>query len=250
MGKTIQLSGFPSDVSAHQVKVFLEQYTSGKTVYAIKIRQKSWDPRAYAIVQFTTIKDADFFTSLANKSLWAQITPCKVYFSGPEVNLSNRVLHHFHEYVNDFIRVSFVDEEWDKIYSTDLAPRTSSSVEDRRTGIYRRILSILRNGIVIGDKKFEFLAFSSSQLRENSMWMFASKKEITAAYIRQWMGNFSKIRNVAKYAARLGQSFGSSTETLSVGRHEIEIIPDVDVRHGGTQYLYTYKHASEMLVNL
>ncbi|KAJ7954353.1 RNA-dependent RNA polymerase [Quillaja saponaria] len=168
-----------------------------------------------------------------------QITPCKVYFSGPEVNVSNRVLRHFREYINDFIRVSFVDEEWDKMYSTDLAPRTSSSAEDRRTGIYKRILLILRNGIVIGDKKFEFLAFSSSQLRENSMWMFASKNEITAAYIRQWMGNFSKIRNVAKYAARLGQSFGSSTETLSVGRHEIEIIPDVEVRHGGTQYVFS-----------
>ncbi|KAK4485906.1 hypothetical protein RD792_008557 [Penstemon davidsonii] len=30
------------------------------------------------------------------------------------------------------------------------------------------------------------------------------------------MGDFKYIRNVAKYAARLDQSFGSSTETLSV----------------------------------
>ncbi|CAL9774175.1 unnamed protein product [Musa acuminata subsp. burmannicoides] len=41
------------------------------------------------------------------------------------------------------------------------------------------------------------------------------------------MGKFSKIRNVAKYAARLGQSFGSSTETMYVDGHEIECIPDV-----------------------
>ncbi|KAJ7954356.1 RNA-dependent RNA polymerase [Quillaja saponaria] len=168
-----------------------------------------------------------------------QITPCKVYFAGPEANVSNRVLRHFREYIDDFIRVSFVDEEWEKLHSTDLAPRTSSSVEGRRTEIYKRILSILRNGIVIGDKKFEFLAFSSSQLRENSMWMFASRNGITAAYIREWMGNFSQIRNVAKYAARLGQSFGSSTETLSVARHEIEIIPDVEVTHGETKYVFS-----------
>ncbi|KAJ7954357.1 RNA-dependent RNA polymerase [Quillaja saponaria] len=168
-----------------------------------------------------------------------QITPCKVYFSGPEVNVSNRVLRHFHEYINDFIRVSFVDEEWDKMYSTDLAPRTSSSVEDRRTGIYKRILSILRNGIVIGDKKFEFLAFSSSQLRENSMWMFSSRNGITPGSIREWMGNFSQIKNVAKYAARLGQSFGSSTETLTVGRHEIEFILDVEDRRGETNYVFS-----------
>ncbi|KAF7808597.1 RNA-dependent RNA polymerase 1 [Senna tora] len=169
-----------------------------------------------------------------------QITPCKVYFCGPEVNVSNRVLRHFHEYIDNFLRVSFVDEELNKLFSTDLSPRTSSSIEHRKTGIYARILSILRNGIVIGDKKFEFLAFSSSQLRENSLWMFAPTScGLNATAIRNWMGNFCQIRNVAKYAARLGQSFGSSTETLSVGRHEIEIIPDVKVCHGGMNYVFS-----------
>ncbi|KAM3753297.1 hypothetical protein ACB098_03G083700 [Castanea mollissima] len=168
-----------------------------------------------------------------------QITPSKVYFCGPEINVSNRVLRNFHEDIDNFLRVSFVDEELDKLYSTDLSPRASSGNEDRRTGIYKRILSILRNGIVIGDKKFEFLAFSSSQLRENSMWMFASRNGCTADDIREWMGIFHQIRNVAKYAARLGQSFGSSTETLSVDKHEIEIIPDVEVDQDGVKYVFS-----------
>ncbi|KAL1294551.1 hypothetical protein HN51_055332 [Arachis hypogaea] len=155
-----------------------------------------------------------------------QITPCKVYFCGPEINVSNRVLRHFHQDLDNFLRVSFVDEELEKLYSTDLSPRTSVN---RKTEIYTRILSILRDGITIGDKKFEFLAFSSSQLRENSLWMFApTATGCTAAYIREWMGDFRNIRNVAKYAARLGQSFGSSTETLTVKKHEIEVIPDVE----------------------
>uniref|UniRef100_A0A0V0IZ53 RNA-dependent RNA polymerase n=2 Tax=Solanum TaxID=4107 RepID=A0A0V0IZ53_SOLCH len=51
------------------------------------------------------------------------------------------------------------------------------------------------------------------------------------------MGDFSQIKNVAKYAARLGQSFGSSKETLSVLRHEIEVIPDVKVH--GTSYVFS-----------
>ena len=135
--------------------------------------------------------------------------------------------------------VSFVDEELDKLYSTDLSPRASSGNEDRRTGIYKRILSILRNGIVIGDKKFEFLAFSSSQLRENSVWMFASRNGRNADDIREWMGIFDQIRNVAKYAARLGHSFSSSTETLSVDKHEIEIIPDVEVVQDGVKYVFS-----------
>ena len=168
-----------------------------------------------------------------------QITPCKVYFCGPEINVSNRVLRNYLEDIDNFLRVSFVDEELDKMYSTDLSPRASSGNEDRRTGIYKRILSILRNGIVIGDKRFEFLAFSSSQLRENSLWMFASRKGLNAAGIREWMGNFRQIKNVAKYAARLGQSLSSSTETLSVSRHEIEIIPDIEIKHGGINYVFS-----------
>ncbi|KAJ8648443.1 hypothetical protein MRB53_001466 [Persea americana] len=156
-----------------------------------------------------------------------QVTPTKVYFCGPEVNSSNRVLRQFSHDLENFIRISFVDEDWDNIQSTDLIRRTAPADGERHTSVYERILSTLRNGIVIGDKKFEFLAFSSSQLKENSAWMFASRSGLTAADIRKWMGDFRKIRNVAKYAARLGQSFGSSKETLTVMKNEIEDIPDI-----------------------
>ncbi|KAF5197057.1 RNA-dependent RNA polymerase [Thalictrum thalictroides] len=145
-----------------------------------------------------------------------QVTPTKVYYCGPEVIVSNRVLRHFHEYIDNFIRVSFVDEDWERMRSTDLSPRALTN--KRHTTLYDRVLYTLSNGIVIGTKKFDFLAFSSSQLRENSVWMFSSRDEITASTIRGWMGDFQDIRNVAKYAARLGQSFGSSTETLIVAR--------------------------------
>ncbi|KAL2545841.1 RNA-dependent RNA polymerase 1 [Forsythia ovata] len=56
-------------------------------------------------------------------------------------------------------------------------------IEEQRSTI--RILSTLRNGIVIGDKKFDFLAFSSSQLRDNSVWMFASTANRNADVIRE-----------------------------------------------------------------
>ncbi|PHT33925.1 hypothetical protein CQW23_25725 [Capsicum baccatum] len=166
------------------------------------------------------------------------VTPCKVYFHGPEVNVSNRVLRNYSGDIDNFLRVSFADEEWEKLYSTDLLPRASTG-NGMRTDIYERILSTLRKGFVIGDKKFEFLAFSSSQLRDNSVWMFASRPGLTANDIRTWMGDFSQIRNVAKYAARLGQSFGSSKETLSVRRHEIELIPDVKVHVSGIDYVFS-----------
>ncbi|WVZ13520.1 hypothetical protein V8G54_011086 [Vigna mungo] len=61
-----------------------------------------------------------------------QITPCKVYFCGPEINVSNRVLRHFHQHLDNFIRVSFVDEELDKRFSTDL----SSRAQNKKTDLY------------------------------------------------------------------------------------------------------------------
>ncbi|KAK9106550.1 hypothetical protein Syun_022561 [Stephania yunnanensis] len=167
------------------------------------------------------------------------VTPSKVYFYGPEINVSNRVLRHFHKEADNFIRISFVDEDFEKMHSTDLSPRTPSGDDKRCTEIYKRILSVLTNGVVIGDKKFDFLAFSSSQVRESSAWMFASSNGLTAGSIREWMGDFHEIRNVAKYAARLGQSFSSSTETLTVRRHEIAIIPDLEIETNGKSYVFS-----------
>ncbi|RDY14110.1 RNA-dependent RNA polymerase 1, partial [Mucuna pruriens] len=168
-----------------------------------------------------------------------QVTPSKIYFCGPEVNLSNRVLRNYPQDIDNFLRVSFVDEDMDRLHSADLVPHTSSIDVDRETKLHERVLSTLKNGIAIGDKKFEFLAFSPSQLRDNSVWMFASRTGLTASDIRKWMGEFHEIRNVAKYAARLGQSFSSSRETVSVGRHEIEIIPDIEFRRGEIKYCFS-----------
>ncbi|KAJ6321897.1 hypothetical protein OIU77_011894 [Salix suchowensis] len=168
-----------------------------------------------------------------------QITPTKVYFRGPEVNLSNRVLRKYPDDIDNFLRVSFVDEDLDKLFSTNISPRTISAIEGRQTKIYQRILSVQRNGIVIGSKKFEFLGFSASQLRDSSLWMFASRPGLSASDIRKWMGDFREIKNVAKYAARLGQSFSSSRESFSVHKNEIEIIPDIKVTSGGVDYVFS-----------
>ncbi|ONI28221.1 hypothetical protein PRUPE_1G132100 [Prunus persica] len=153
-----------------------------------------------------------------------QVTPTKVYFCGPEANLSNRVLRNYSEHVDNFLRVSFVDEDMGVIHSGDLCPLTNcttSTEEERRTG------------------KFEFLAHTASQLREHSVWMFASTSEVTAQDIRNWMGDFSDIRNASKYAARLGQAFSSSWKTFDVDRDEIELIPDVEIERGGVKYCFS-----------
>ncbi|XP_044489064.1 probable RNA-dependent RNA polymerase 1 [Mangifera indica] len=167
------------------------------------------------------------------------VTPSKVYFFGPEIILSNHVLRSYSDDSENFIRVSFVNEDLEKIHATHLSPQASSGNTERHTRVYHRILSTLRNGIVIGEKKFVFLAFSNSQLKENSLWMFASRPQLTAREIRERLGDFSAIRNVAKYSARLGQSFSSSRESVDVDGNEIELIPDIEVERGGVKYVFS-----------
>ncbi|KAH9304752.1 hypothetical protein KI387_009156 [Taxus chinensis] len=171
----------------------------------------------------------------------ALVTPSKVYFLGPELNISSRVTRHFSKYTDDFLRVSFVDEDWNKLHSTALTAKTEYGFHARpqKTQVYNRILSILKEGIIIGTKRFEFLGFSASQLRENSVWMFASNDEVSADSIRKWMGDFHSIRNETKCAVRMGQSCGSSNKTLNVREHEISAIPDIDVCTDGVKYCFS-----------
>jgi RNA-dependent RNA polymerase len=73
------------------------------------------------------------------------------------------------------------------------------------TILYKHIQSILNKSLNICGRKYEFLAFSSSQLREHSCWMFSKRDidDVSCETIRKWMGNFQDIHPVAKMAARV-----------------------------------------------
>lgn len=53
MGKTIQVSGFSSLLSAEIVTKFVEEITGKGTVYALEVKQSKRGSKAYARVQFT-----------------------------------------------------------------------------------------------------------------------------------------------------------------------------------------------------
>ncbi|XP_022738324.1 RNA-dependent RNA polymerase 2 [Durio zibethinus] len=171
----------------------------------------------------------------------ALVTPSKIYCLGPELERSNCVVKNFAEYASDFMRVTFVEEDWSKLSVNAISTSVQPGIFSRpfRTKIYHRILSVLQNGIVIGDKRFEFLAFSASQLRSNSVWMFASNDKVKAEDVREWMGCFKKIRSISKCAARMGQLFSSSLPTLVVPVQDVEIIPDIEVTSDGIDYCFS-----------
>ncbi|KAM7273819.1 hypothetical protein ACFE04_028483 [Oxalis oulophora] len=171
----------------------------------------------------------------------ALITPSKIYCLGPELETSNYVVKNFAQHASDFMRVTFVEEDWSKLPANSLSTTIHEGIfaKPYRTNIYNRILSVLRDGIVIGAKRFQFLAFSASQLRSNSVWMFASNENVKASDIQEWMGSFKKIRSISKCAARMGQLFSSSRQTLVVPSQDVEIIPDIEVNYDGVDYCFS-----------
>ncbi|KAJ1439035.1 RNA-dependent RNA polymerase, eukaryotic-type [Sesbania bispinosa] len=171
----------------------------------------------------------------------ALITPSKIYCLGPELETSNHVVKHFASYASDFMRVTFVEENWNKLPANAVSTSVQKGIFAKpfKTEIYKRILTILRDGIVIGSKRFEFLAFSASQLRSNSVWLFASNDNVKAADIREWMGCFNNIHSVSKCAARMGQLFSSSMQTFEVSLQDVDFIPDIEVTYDFVSYCFS-----------
>ncbi|KOS45065.1 hypothetical protein ACN38_g4048 [Penicillium nordicum] len=144
----------------------------------------------------------------------ARVTPTTIYYNTPTVDISNRVVREWSTKgaPGRFLRVRFTDERTEG--------RINASLGDSNDEIYTRVKRTLANGITIGDRRYEFLAFGNSQFREHGAYFFSPDAGVSAATIRAWMGQFNHIRNVAKYAARLGQCFsttraftGSSVQT-------------------------------------
>ncbi|KAL8679212.1 MAG: hypothetical protein Q9186_004509 [Xanthomendoza sp. 1 TL-2023] len=132
----------------------------------------------------------------------ATVTPSTIYFNTPTVETSNRVIRYYSEHADRFLRVRFTDEKVEgKIHSTD---------KDTMDEVFTRIKRALRNGITIGDRRYEFLAFGNSQFRENGAYFYCPVHYLQPHHIREWMGNFDEIPYVAQYAARLGQCFSTT----------------------------------------
>ncbi|KAH6648723.1 RNA dependent RNA polymerase-domain-containing protein [Truncatella angustata] len=165
------------------------------------------------------------FITLPDHCTWVRkviVTPSKVYFSSPSPETTNRVLRHYAKQGDRFLRVQFTDERNEgKIHA-----QADSDVSD---ALYNRVYRTLRNGIRIGDRHYQFLAFGNSQFREHGAYFFCPTATVSCNDIRDWMGDFSHIDVVAKYASRLGQCFSTTRDPrgISLGI-QVSTIPDIE----------------------
>lgn len=148
------------------------------------------------------------------------ITPSSVLFRCEEPELSNAVLRRFKDQNPNFLRVNFCDE-------------MQEGTKKMKYVAIKRFNEVLK-GLKVFNKTFNMLAFSASQLRTDSLWMFADNEKLTGKMIRESLGNFSNIKIPAKYAARVGQSFSSSYQVLDIKKQNIAIkmIDDIKAESG------------------
>lgn len=107
-----------------------------------------------------------------------------------------------------------------------------------------RVGAILRQGITLAGKKFHFLGYSMSSLRNRSTWfctpfMWKGTK-ITADVIRAGLGDFEKVKKQpARYGARMAQAFTSTDPSIVLDPKQITEIPDVEKEFRGEKVCFT-----------
>ncbi|KAG5722151.1 putative RNA-dependent RNA polymerase 1 [Termitomyces sp. T112] len=162
-------------------------------------------------------------------------TPTRMILEGPYATQSNRVIRMYEDYLDHFVRVDFRDED-------RLQYRWDREV-DGSTFLQQRVGGILKNGFELAGRSFEFLAYSSSSLREHAVWFMSpfyhpEKGQVDSEFIRQTLGDFKDtklLRQPSKYAARLAQAFTATDPSVKIHKPEWEEVDDL----GTEPYLFT-----------
>lgn len=135
------------------------------------------------------------------------LSPCRARVTGINVEMSNRVLRN---YARDdmygklsMLRVQIADEDGSKMFATELSQ-----------AIIKKMKCILQDGLLVNGLTFYMLGYSSSQLKQCSMWCIALPKSTSIEELRDELGNFKRCSSSSKFAARLGQCF-TTTSTIS-----------------------------------
>ena len=86
---------------------------------------------------------------------------------------------------------------------------------------------LLLNGIFINNQIYHFIGYSNSQLRGRSCYLYAGSVEQIQQIIYD-NGDFEKIKNLSKRAARIGLLFSSCIPTIHIESDHVIPIDDVE----------------------
>ena len=103
-------------------------------------------------------------------------------------------------------------------------------------------VAILLNEAI--NRRFEFLGYSMSSLRNRSTWFCTSfewkGQVVDAEFIRLNLGDFERVkRQPARYGARMAQAFTATDPSLVLAADQIELIDDVEKEWRGEKVCFT-----------
>ncbi|RXW18615.1 hypothetical protein EST38_g7238 [Candolleomyces aberdarensis] len=166
-------------------------------------------------------------------------TPTRLHLEGPYPTQSNRIIREYPQFGDHFIRVDFRDEDrlqyrWDRTV-------------DGTTFLRSRVGGALKGGFELAGRNFEFLAYSTSALREHAVWFISpfdyhkprgEVVRVDGEFIRSDIGDFHGtplLKQPSKYAARIAQAFTATDPSTVIHRNNWEEVDDL----GEEPYLFT-----------
>ena len=138
------------------------------------------------------------------------ITPTYILFTPYVLDQGNRILR------------DFVDSVYDSMLCTF---KMDSLAESRWNNkfLIEYIKYIMSKGFYIGSKNFRFFNYSQSQFRNMSCWLLTEPEKILSE-----IGDFSKIKQISKFGARISQTLTTTIKTIIIPDDKIEEIEDVE----------------------
>ncbi|KAL8279159.1 hypothetical protein RQP46_008415 [Phenoliferia psychrophenolica] len=152
--------------------------------------------------------------------------PTRITLFGPLRGDSNRITRLYGEKnASHFLRVSFREESSDNIRSI-----RGCDVEEL---IRSRFASAMRSGLDLGGRRFDFLAWSSSSIKEHTSFFVTSFPDssgtiINAHTIRSSLGDFDKIQKIPDIESLDPVTGNISCHTDGVGLISRSLAKEVD----------------------
>ena len=99
--------------------------------------------------------------------------------------------------------------------------------------LHERVGETLKRGFELAGRRFEFLAYSSSALREHAVWFISPFRHpkygwVDAANIRKGLGTFDSVnKSPSKLAARMAQAFTATDPSVEISANQWETMVDI-----------------------
>jgi regulator of nonsense transcripts 1 len=134
-----------------------------------------------------------------------------------------------------FVIVSFTDFRLRVPNQTATDGRNNSDTQPaaaRESADY--IVKLLRSGITLNDVHYNFYGHSNSQLKSRTCFLYAAPKPEISRKVES-LGDFAKMKTVAKKAKRIGLLFSVAQMAAVVDPNRCQDIPDIETN----DYIFT-----------